>query len=196
MRKVKPGDTVAVELSARQQSAQGKLVRQPLRNMFFTGRFAGAGHRGDAAHAGLRLHARRGCVRFGRAGADDAEARAVLRTETGLLVVRAPDDSRLKLEDGDVIVDIDGRTPSSPRSAAHPVVVSAGEKLKLNILRTKKRMSFEVTVPEDTLRESALRTGSACEPRAIEALRTAPGPPGVRGRGAGPGDAAGAAVAG
>ena len=38
-------------------------------------------------------------------------------TEKGLLVVRAPDDSRLKLEDGDVIVDIDGRTPSSPSHA-------------------------------------------------------------------------------
>ena len=72
-------------------------------------------------------------------------------TETGLLVVRAPDDSRLKLEDGDVIVDIDGRTPSN---ASHALRIlssyQAGEKLKLNILRMKKRMAFEVTVPEDT----------------------------------------------
>jgi hypothetical protein len=70
-------------------------------------------------------------------------------TDTGLLVVRAPDDSRLKLEDGDVIVDIDGRTPSSPSHALR--ILSSyqpGEKLKLNILRTKKRMSFDITVPE------------------------------------------------
>ena len=37
-------------------------------------------------------------------------------SDKGLLVVRAPTDSRLKLEEGDVIVDIDGRVPSSPRT--------------------------------------------------------------------------------
>ena len=77
-------------------------------------------------------------------------------TETGLLVVRAPEDSRLKLEDGDVIVDIDGRTPASPSHALR--ILSSyqpGEKLKLNILRTKKRMSFEITVPENARGRSA-----------------------------------------
>ena len=45
--------------------------------------------------------------------------------EKGLLVVRAPNDARLQLEDGDVIVDIDGRVPSSPSAcAAHPRLVS------------------------------------------------------------------------
>jgi predicted metalloprotease with PDZ domain len=70
-------------------------------------------------------------------------------TEKGLLVVRAPSDSRLKLEDGDVILDIDGRTPSSP-SHAFRILGSyqAGEKLKLNVLRQKKKMSFEVTIPD------------------------------------------------
>jgi hypothetical protein len=49
-----------------------------------------------------------------------------------------------------VIVDIDGRTPASPSHALRILSsYQAGEKLKLNILRTKKRMSFEVTVPED-----------------------------------------------
>ena len=47
-------------------------------------------------------------------------------TDKGLLVVRAPDDSRLKLEEGDVIVDIDGRTPSSRVARiAHPRLLSA-----------------------------------------------------------------------
>lgn len=70
-------------------------------------------------------------------------------TEKGLLVVRAPDDSRFKLEDGDVIVDIDGRTPSSP-SHAFRILGSyqAGEKLTLNVLRQKKKMSFDITIPD------------------------------------------------
>ncbi|HEY0681077.1 MAG TPA: PDZ domain-containing protein [Steroidobacter sp.] len=71
-------------------------------------------------------------------------------TEKGLLVVRAPADSRFKLEDGDVIVDIDGRTPSSP-SHAFRILGSyqAGEKLTLNVLRQKKKMSFDITVPDE-----------------------------------------------
>lgn len=70
--------------------------------------------------------------------------------EKGLLVVRAPADSRLKLEDGDVIVDIDGRTPTSPTHAFRILgSYQAGEQLKLGVLRMKKRMTFDVTIPED-----------------------------------------------
>lgn len=71
-------------------------------------------------------------------------------TEKGLLVVRAPADSRLKLEDGDVIMDIDGRTPANPTHAFRILgSYQAGEQLKLNVLRQKKRMSFEITVPDE-----------------------------------------------
>jgi hypothetical protein len=108
--------------------------------------------------------------------------------------VRAPDDSRLKLEDGDVIVDIDGRVPSSPSHALR--ILSSyqpGEKLKLNILRTKKRMSFEVTVPEDAWEkrfdgarfERGLRYAPAIE-GVIEAMPAMPGAPGIRVDGPGP----------
>jgi type II secretory pathway component PulC len=70
--------------------------------------------------------------------------------EKGLLVVRAPADSRLKLEDGDVIVDIDGRTPTSPTHAFRILgSYQAGEQLKLGVLRMKKRMTFDVTIPDD-----------------------------------------------
>lgn len=71
-------------------------------------------------------------------------------TEKGLLVVRAPSDSRLKLEDGDVIVDIDGRTPANPTHAFRILgSYQAGEKLKLNVLRQRKKMAFEITVPDE-----------------------------------------------
>lgn len=71
-------------------------------------------------------------------------------TDKGLLVVRAPSDSRLKLEDGDVILDIDGRTPSNPTHAFRILgSYQAGEKLTLNVLRQKKKMSFDITIPDE-----------------------------------------------
>jgi hypothetical protein len=71
-------------------------------------------------------------------------------TEKGLLVVRAPSDTRLKLEEGDVILDIDGRVPSSPSHALQILTsYEGGEKLKLNVLRMKKRIAFDVTIPDD-----------------------------------------------
>ena len=73
-------------------------------------------------------------------------------TDKGLLVVRAPADARLKLEEGDVIIDIDGRVPTSAAHAGR--ILSSyqpGEKLKLNVMRSKKRMTFDITIPEDVL---------------------------------------------
>ena len=49
-----------------------------------------------------------------------------------------------------MIVDIDGRVPSSSSHALR--ILSSyqpGEKLKLNVLRMKKRMTFDITMPED-----------------------------------------------
>jgi S1-C subfamily serine protease len=73
-------------------------------------------------------------------------------TDKGLLVVRAPADSRLKLEEGDVVIDIDGRVPTN---ASHALRIlssyQSGEKLKVNVLRMKKRTSFEITMPDDVL---------------------------------------------
>lgn len=71
-------------------------------------------------------------------------------TDKGLLVVRAPEDERLKLEEGDVILEIDGRMPSSSSHALRILgSYQGGEKLRMDILRAKKKMSLEVTVPED-----------------------------------------------
>ncbi len=72
-------------------------------------------------------------------------------TDKGLLVVRGPGDDRLKLEDGDVIVDIDGRVPDNAAHAARILgSYESGEKLKLNVLRMKKRVTLEVEVPADS----------------------------------------------
>jgi predicted metalloprotease with PDZ domain len=70
-------------------------------------------------------------------------------SDKGVLVVRAPADGALKLEDGDVILDIDGR---QPRSGSHATRILAsyqpGEKITLRILRQHKTQQIEAMLPE------------------------------------------------
>jgi C-terminal processing protease CtpA/Prc len=69
-------------------------------------------------------------------------------TEKGLLVVRAPQDERLKLQDGDVILDIDGRDPNGV-SHMFRILSSyrAGETLKLHIMRHQKHVELPIVIP-------------------------------------------------
>jgi C-terminal processing protease CtpA/Prc len=71
-------------------------------------------------------------------------------TEKGVLVVRAPADGTLKLEDGDVILAIDGRQPTSGSHATR--ILSSyqpGEKLTLRIIRQHKTLEVDATLPEN-----------------------------------------------
>jgi len=71
-------------------------------------------------------------------------------TDKGLLVVRAPDDDNLKLEDGDVIQSIDGR---EPKSVSHAMRIlgsyQSGEKLQLEIMRDKRKRTLKIKVPDN-----------------------------------------------
>lgn len=70
--------------------------------------------------------------------------------ERGVLVVRAPADGALKLEDGDVILSIDGREPSSGSHATRILgSYQPGEKISLRVLRQRKTLEIETTLPED-----------------------------------------------
>lgn len=189
MRKVKPGDTVALSYRRDSKVVKTNLVAQQLKDRFFT--MAVPPTAGMATLPGMpNFMFMRGEGVFGSAELVPMTAKLgqYFGTDTGLLVVRAPDDSRLKLEDGDVIVDIDGRTPSSPSHALR--ILSSyqpGEKLKLNILRAKKRMSFEITVPENEWQNGI--DGARFERRlyapGIEAMPAMPGTPGFHLQGPG-----------
>jgi hypothetical protein len=70
-------------------------------------------------------------------------------TEKGVLVVRAPKDDLLKLQDGDVIVSIDGREPLSGSHITR--ILSSyqpGEKVTLRVFRDRKAQDIVVTFPE------------------------------------------------
>jgi predicted metalloprotease with PDZ domain len=72
-------------------------------------------------------------------------------TDKGVLVVRAPAGGTLKLEDGDVILAIDGRQPTSGSHATRILgSYQPGEKVTLRILRQHKTLEIEATLPEGT----------------------------------------------
>jgi C-terminal processing protease CtpA/Prc len=67
----------------------------------------------------------------------------------GVLVVSAPENDSLKLEDGDVIQAIDGRKPTDGGHALRILrSYKSGEKLNLTVLRQRKPLTLTVTMPE------------------------------------------------
>ena len=180
MRGVKPGEKVALGYRREGKVAKASVVAQPLADHMFT--------------RALPMHGAHGMVGFGpdmafmRAEGVFGSAELVpltpklgqyFGTETGLLVVRAPMDNRLKLEDGDVIVDIDGRTPANPAHAFRILSsYQAGEKVKLNVLRARKRMTFDVTVPESTWEEPLGGPRFLFHERGVNAVPAIPPVPG------------------
>lgn len=69
-------------------------------------------------------------------------------TDHGVLVLRAPAHGALKLQDGDVILSIGGRTPAS-RSQAIRILTSydPGDKIRLVIMREHHRMDIMAILP-------------------------------------------------
>lgn len=79
----------------------------------------------------------------------DEELGDYFGTREGLLVVRAPRDESLNLKSGDVILSIDGREPRSPAHALRIMrSYEAGESMKIEIMRNKRKTTVTATVPE------------------------------------------------
>ncbi len=69
-------------------------------------------------------------------------------TDHGVLVVRAPPRGVLKLQDGDVILSIGGRTPASGSQAIRILAsYDPGEKIRLVILRKHRKIDIMTTLP-------------------------------------------------
>src|SRR6267143_2205905 len=71
-------------------------------------------------------------------------------TREGVLVVRAPEDSTLPLQGGDVIVSIGGRKPTSPMQAMRILrSYDPGETVTLDVLRKQRHVNVPWKVPEN-----------------------------------------------
>ena len=98
-------------------------------------------NRGDDGGAGMRF--------FGIEFATLTEKLgSYFGVKSGVLVVRAGSNPAFKLQDGDVILAIDGRTPTNAQHAGRILrSYSRGEKLVIRVQRDRKAQNLEVTVP-------------------------------------------------
>lgn len=87
-------------------------------------------------------------------------------TDTGLLVVSAPELDGVELKDGDVIQSIDGREPTDVRHAMRILSsYESGESLELGIMRDKKKRTIKVDIPEN--QRGALFAPPAAKPARV-----------------------------
>lgn len=94
-------------------------------------------------------------------------------TDKGVLVVRAPSDGLLKLEDGDVILAIDGREPSSGSHATRILgSYQPGEKITLRIVRERKTLELQTTIPEESGRSHKAVVFHSGEPDRVTIMST------------------------
>lgn len=100
-------------------------------------------------------------------------------TDAGVLVVRAPPDGELGLEDGDVILSIGGRKPID---SSHVIRILAsydpGEKVPMEVMRAHRRVSVAATMPAASAmnpRVFIMRGGAALGPGPVVSLRRADG---------------------
>ena len=98
---------------------------------------------------------------------------AAISAPTRLLVVRAPNESGYQLQEGDVLMGIDGRVPESPGHAFRILrSYQPGEKLELDVLRSRKRMEVKchgAARPTDAWRHAPAAAGYAADARVTHA---------------------------
>jgi len=86
-------------------------------------------------------------------------------SDKGVLVLRAPPDGALQLQDGDVILAIDGREPTSGSHATRILgSYQPGEKVTLRVLRQHKTLQLQGTLPERGERRAIRREAGALAP--------------------------------
>ena len=71
------------------------------------------------------------------------------KADEGVLVVRAPTDDTLGLQDGDVILEIAGRKPADPRHVVRILrSYEPGERLVMTVVRQGRKEQLEADIPE------------------------------------------------
>ena len=163
VRQAKPDQPVALEYRRDGKISTVQIVPKSLKESMAELRLADLGEMGDPGHMGdmpglpalprirpfpmgMRDEGGFGTAEFVELSPHLGQYFGI---DKGLLVVRAPHDERLKLQDGDVIIDIDGRVPGG---VAHAFQIlrsyRMGETLKLHIMRQQKRIELPIEIPD------------------------------------------------
>lgn len=158
MQGVEEGDELEVEYLRNGKSDTTEITPRPMENNVFAFGFDGG------SFTAPEIHVAPGGRQFGnfiwRSNGDgfgDMELAQLSErlgsyfgTDEGLLVVSAPENEDLQLEDGDVILSIDGRKPTS---IAHAMRIlgsyESGEELEIEIMRDKRKRTIELEIPDN-----------------------------------------------
>ena len=153
MAHVNPGDVVVLGIVRGDEDHDIEVEARVLEAQYFAGAFASPAvpfPQGDFRAGGQPSIAFDFTRRIGRwADMELVELTPALGayfgTDEGVLVVSAPLDDALELQDGDVILEIGGRTPSSPEHAMRILgSFEPGETLELTIMRNQRRQTLEL----------------------------------------------------
>lgn len=98
-------------------------------------------------------------------------------TDEGILIVRAPDNEDLKLQDGDVILAIDSRKPNSVHHATRILgSYQSGETVEIEIMRDKRKRTVSIEIPDN--RQSFAVPQAAPAVQAVPNITVVPAPAG------------------
>jgi len=154
-RKLEDGDTVVVDYRRGHESRRATIVARPLGPESFGFVLTTPPPRIGFEPEELAERIRAAVTLLGERWLDlelvalNPELGEYFGTSEGLLVIRAPKDSSLRLKGGDVILAVDGRKPGSQAQLMRILrSYSEGEEIKLEIMRQKRRLTLTVKVPE------------------------------------------------
>jgi S1-C subfamily serine protease len=161
MEGIEPGDKVSLELKRDGKPVRVAVEARPLDHVFL---FRNDGVPGVPAVEGLPPMPPMAGIAMGGGPHwlleewGDAEFASLtpglgryFGADKGVLVVRAPQDASLGLQDGDVIVTIGGREPENGRHAMRILrSYQPGEAVELKILRDRRAQTLNAKVPART----------------------------------------------
>lgn len=172
MKGIEQGDTLDIEYLRNGKSGTTEITPRPNDHNVFAFEFEGSDFAGPNVQFAPNFGGMNNfIVRSHVGGFGDMELvkltdrlGSYFGTDDGLLVVRAPEDDELQLEDGDVIINIDGRSPTSVSHAMRILgSYESGEELKIEIMRDKRKRKITLEVPDN--RQSSGQLGRVREVR-------------------------------
>lgn len=170
MKGIEEGDTLDVEYLRNGKSGTTEITPRPIDGNVFAFEFDSSDFAGPNVHVAPNVSGMNNLIwRSHSGGFGDMELVKLTErlgsyfgTDEGLLVVRAPEDADLQLEDGDVIINIDGRSPTSVSHAMRILgSYESGEALNIEIMRDKRKRSIRLEIPDNENRQSSSWTGIA-----------------------------------
>ena len=155
MQGVEKGDVLDVEFLRNGQSSTVELTPKMASSTVFEFAFGGPGSSPPVGPSAPQVYSFKSFGTHRGHGFGDMEMIELnedlgryFGTDSGLLIVKAPEDNAFKLQDGDVLKSIDGR---EPKDILHAVRIlgsyEEGETVNIEIMRDKKKQKVTVEIP-------------------------------------------------